>query len=312
MKKNKLIIICLALLSCFTFSTFAQNAATNSGGQKNQTQPTIISVPLKVTGQSYKALMEDPVKGFDIRTALNVVDNALKTRGFKANDFIGTLEKTQTANAFTNGVQVDEQTAIIDASGADIFITVDIDVKRGNSGSEVSLTLVAKHCASGAKLSVSQPGKSGKFYTDDINRLMIKAVDNIKEDFINELQRSFTDIVNEGQQISLQFSISGDSPINLNSEVGTDGDLLSEALSDWLGKNVYKNYAKPSGGSNALLTRYDIKLPLKNQSTGDNYQPKEDFGRLIRKYLRTLKIDAEVSSPQAGQLIVTIKGKLIN
>jgi hypothetical protein len=311
MKKIKVIVICLALLNFLSISIFGQNAATNSGGQVNQTQPSVITVPLKKQGQNYRALIEDPVNGFNVRTALNVVDQALKVRGFVTNDFIGTLEKTQTMNAFADGVQVDEQTAIIDASAADIYITVDANVSKGDKGTEVSLFLVAKS-ATGLKLSTSIPGNSGKFYIDDVHKLMVKALDNIKEDFLNELQRSFTDMVNNGQQVGLQFSITGDSPINFNSEIGTDGDLLSEAISDWLGKNAFKNYVKPSGGGTAILLKYDIKLPLKNQSTGINYLPKEDFGKLIRKYLRTLKVDSEITSPQPGQLLVTIKGKISN
>jgi hypothetical protein len=312
MNKNKIIIIFFLLLNSVGISVFAQNAATNSGGQVETNQPSIITVPLKIAGQNYRSLIEDPVNGFNVRTALNVVDQALKARGFTTNDFVGTLEATKTIDGFADGVQDDEQSKIIKNSGADIYITVDAKVTKGNSGTEVSLFLVAKQSATGLKLSTSLLGSSGKFYTDDVHKLMVKALDNIKEDFLNELQRTFTDIVKNGQQIGLQFAIAGDSPVNFSSEIGTDGDLLSEAISDWLGKNAYKNYAKPSGGGTSILLKYDIKLPLKDQSTGLNYLPKEDFGRQLRKYLRTLKIDADITSPQAGQLLVTIKGKITN
>ncbi len=312
MKKTKIIISCLVILNSFLFSTFAQNASTNSGGQVNQTQPSVITVPLKVQGQNYRSLIEDPINGFNVRTALNIVDQALKTRGFVTNDFVGTLEKTKTMNAFADGVQVDEQTSIIDASGADIYITVDVQVMKRNSGTKVTLFLVAKQSSTGLKLSTSARGDSPEKYSDDISGLIIVALDKIKEDFLNELQRTFTDIVNNGQQVGLQFSLVQDCPINFNTETGNEGDLLSEVISDWLGKNSYKNYAKPSGGSTSTQLSYDIKLPLKDQSTGLNYKPKEDFGRLIRKYLRTLKIDSEISSPQQGQLLITIKGKIAN
>jgi len=240
---------------------------------------------------------------------MNVVDNAIKTRGFTTVDFVGQLEKIKTTEAYTNGSQKDEQSAIINSSGADIFVTVDINVSKTASGTEVSLFLVARETATGVKLSTSKPGNSGRYYTDDIHKLTAKALDNIKEDFLNELQISFTNIVNEGRSVFVSFKVAQGSTINFKSEVGNEGDLLSEAISDWLKKNSYKGYAKP-GGSSALELVYDLRLPLKDQSTGMNYDPQHDFGKLIRKYLRTLKIDAEIDAPQLGQIVITIKGKL--
>ncbi len=292
------------------FISFAQNSGTNSGGQVNQVQPSIIIVPLKVEGQNYRKLIEDPTEGFNRRTAINVVDNAIKTRGFPTIDFVGQLEKVKTTEAYTNGTQKDEQSDIINSSGADIFITVDINVSKSANGTEVSLFLVARETATGAKLSTSKLGNSGKYYTDDIHKLTTKALDNIKEDFLNELQISFTKIVNEGRSVFVSFKIAQGSAVNFKSEVGNEGDLLSEAISDWLKKNSYKGYAKPGGSSALELIYEDVRLPLKDQSTGLNYDPKNDFGRLIRKFLRTLKVDAEIDAPQLGQIVITIKGKL--
>jgi hypothetical protein len=291
----------------FPVVCLSQNAGTNSGGVVNQVQPSIITVPLKKQGENYRQMVEDPNKGFYIRTALNVVDQAFKERGFVTNDFVGVLERINTLNTFSSDNKTDEQTLILDNSPADIFVTVDINVETNSSGTEVSLFLVARDASTGAKLYTSLPGNSGKFYTSDISKLIIKALNGIKEDFLTQLQISFSDIVNNGRQIILTFKVNQNSDINFNTEVGSDGDLLSESISDWLGLNVYKNYAKPSGSSSNQLS-YEIKLPLKNQSNGTNYRPKEDFGRLLRKYLISLKIDNEVTSPQLGQLLVVIKG----
>lgn len=313
-KKVSLILVYLILLGSLNQNVYAQNAATNSGGQKEQVQQTIITVPLKKKGENYRDKIEHPVEGFQLRSALNAVDNAFKSRGFNTNDFVATLEKIQTMKAFSNGVQEDEQTAIIDASGADIFVTVDSEVKPDGSGAnKASLWLVAYDAATGKKLSTSKQGVSPAIHTNQIDKLIVRAVEAIVEDFLNLLQESFTDIVNNGRQIGISFRVNQGSSINFNSEVNSDGDLLSEAISDWLGKNSYKNYTKPAGGGDALNLNYDVKIPLKNQSTGENYRPKEDFGKLIRIFLKkTLKIDCEISSPQLGQLLVKILGPIKN
>lgn len=296
------------LLFILTYIANSQNNGTASGGQVLQVQPSIITVPLKKQGENYRNMIEDPTKGFYVRTAINIVDQAFKERGFITEDFVGVLERIKTMNAFSENTKEDDQTLILNNSTTDIFVTVDINVNKSNSGTDVSLFLIARDASTGAKLSTSQPGRSQKYYTEDIHMLTEKALNNIKEDFLSQLQLSFNDIINNGRQVLLTYKISEDSDINFNSEVGSNGDLLSEVISDWLGLNVYKNYAKPIGGGNGNQISYDIKVPLKNQSTGLNYRPKEDFGRLIRKNLSSMNINSEISSPQLGQILIVIKG----
>jgi hypothetical protein len=89
-------------------------------------------------------------------------------------------------------------------------------------------------------------------------------------------------------------------------EVGTDGDLLSEAIMDWMTKNAYKNYAKKRNSTSLEVVYNEVRIPLKDQATGDNYDI-EMFGRLIRKFLKnTFQIEALVTYPP-GQIMVTLK-----
>ena len=103
----------------------------------------------------------------------------------------------------------------------------------------------------------------------------------------------------------MEFVLDPNSTLNFQSEVGTDGDLLSETIVDWMGRNAYKNYAK-KGGSTALKIIYDdVRIPLKDQATGMNYEV-ESFGKLIRKYLKSINVIGTVEYPR-GQIVVTIK-----
>lgn len=304
MKTNKLIIIHLVLLNFLGISTFAQNAATNSGGQVNQIQPSIIVIPFKTEGQKYRQLLEDPEKGFQKRIAISRVKEAFDSRGFTTYDFMGELAKAETTGAFSASAQTDEKDVIVKNSGADIFVIVDINVEKGTSGTDVKIILQAFETATGRSLS-NKDASSGKFYTDDISKLAGKAIDVMKEDFLNVLQNKFTDIVNNGRSLYVEFVLDSNSILTFQSEVGTEGDLLSESIVDWMGKNSFKNYAK-KGGSTALKIIYDdVRIPLKDQVTGLNYEV-ESFGKLIRKYLKSINATATIEYPR-GQIIVTIK-----
>ena len=302
--KNKYYLILVAVMLFGLHTVTAQNAATNSGGQVQQVQPTIIVIPFKTEGQRYRTLLEDPREGFEKRIAVSRVKEAFDLRGFTTIDFLGELKKMETAGTFTADSKTNEKDEIVRNSGADIFVVVDINVQRTESGTEANIILHAYETATGRSLT-NKDASSGKFYTTDISKLTGRAIDIMKDDFLNVLQMKFTDIVNNGRSVYIEFVVDPNATKSFQSEVGTDGDLLSEAIVDWMGKNAYKNYAKKKGSTSQKIIYDDVRIPLKDQSTGMNYEI-ESFGRLIRKFLRSLSLDCSIEYP-SGQIMVTIK-----
>lgn len=296
---NSFLVLVIILITSVSFgqSTQTQNS------QVTQIQPTVIVIPYKKEGQKYRQLIEDPVKGFQRRLAISRVKEAFDSKGFTTYDFIAELTKSETSGAFTTNSQSDEKDVIVKNSGADIFVTVDIDFQPSSSGNEVKIILQAYETATARSLT-NKDASSGKFYTDDISKLAGKAIDNMKEDFLNVLQTKFTDIVNNGRSIYMEFVLEQNSSLKFNSEVGNEGDLLSEAIGDWLKKNAYKNYAKKGGSSTLKLIYDDVRLPLKTIE-GNNYDIELDFGRLLRKFLKSINATATIEYPR-GQIIVTI------
>lgn len=297
MKINNFLFI---LFISFSLPALAQNPATNSGGEVVQVQPSIMVIPMKKQGEDYRQLLEN---GVEKRLAISRVKAAFDSRGFTTYDFEAELKKVTTLGAFNGDTQTDVKDAIVRNSGADIFVEVDIIVMRGQSGTEVTIILEAFESATGRSLS-NDDEASGKYYTDDIAKLAGKAIDGMKENFLNQLQLKFTEIVTNGRSVYVEFGLSQEATINFQSEVNTDGDLLSEVIGDWMKNNAYKNYAK-RGGSTALKVVYDdVRLPLKDQETGLNYEI-ESFGRAIRLFLRSMNIKATIDYPR-GQIVVTV------
>ncbi len=293
-------MFCISFLSI----CYSQNSGTNSGGQVAQIQPKVIVIPYAKEDEDIKTMLQDQTKGFYRRTAISVVNDAFNSRGFTTYGFEAELTKATNANLFNAGTKRSAKEIIAQNCTADIYVETDLDVTSGGNGTEVQLILRAYETATGRALSDKQSA-SGKFYTNDITKLTIKSLDKVKEDFLNDIQTKFSDIVNNGRSIEIYFNLAKNSAKTFDKEVGSDGDLLSEAIMDWMSKNAYKNYAKKRSSTPLEVVYNEVRLPLKDQTTGDNYDI-EMFGRLIRKFLKSLEVEATLTYPP-GQIMVTLK-----
>ncbi len=287
---KKLFTIALILIGQLTFA------------QVNTNQPTIIVVPHTFKGQDIRETIEGE-NGFNIRTVLARMKEAFDSRGFTTYDFVSTVKRMETLNLFNSQTQTGYKEEIAKNSGADIYIDVELVVDRSEpNGTELKLIIEAVETATGRSLS-NKIAASGRYHTNDINKLVLLAIDKTKDDFMNTLQSKFTDIVNNGRSIIIEFRLAQGSKINFNSEVGKDGDLLSEAIMDFMAANSFKNQNKKSVSTAKLLIYEDVRIPIRQQN-GQNY-PIDEFGRVLRKFLRNLHLNPTIEYPR-GQIVVTI------
>ena len=297
MKKNKIIIIMLLLLLNFGgVSVFSQNAATNSGGQVQTVQPKIMVIPYTKEGEDIRTILEADVNK---RIAITKIKESFDSRGFTTVDFVAKLKAAKDNNTFTSDNQTDIKTQIIQMSGADIYVQAEVNVQKGQSGTSVTLILTGYEASTGNSLS-NKIGESGKFFTDDIGKLASKAVESVAEDFLNVMQIKFTDIVNNGKSVIVEISFDASSQYNMSSEIGSDGLPLSDQLEMWMEKNAFKNNYHIQGTSDLKMIFDDVKIPLKDQASGNNYNPNK-FALELWKFIKGLGL-------QPGK---DVKGKTI-
>jgi hypothetical protein len=293
--KNPILLIIL-FVSSFAFG---QVKATQSGGQVVTTQPKIMVIPYVKSGEDLRTILERDVNK---RIALTKIKESFDSRGFTTVDFVAKLKAAKDNNIFTSNSQTDIKAQIVQMSGADIYVEAEVDVNKGQNGTEVRLILTGYDASTGNSLS-NKVGNSGRFYTDDIAKLTVKAVETICEDFLNVMQIKFNDVVENGRSILIQFSIDGNSSYNFSSELGVDGLPLSDILEIWMEENAYKNNYHIQGTTDLIMIFDDVRIPLKDQSTGNNYNPNK-FALQIFKYLKS----ANVGLPSVGK---EVKGNTI-
>jgi Family of unknown function (DUF6175) len=282
-------------------SVFGQNSATNSGGQVVTVQPKIMVIPYTKEGEDLRTVLENDENK---RIAIAKIKEGFDSRSFTTVDFIAKLKAAKDNNVFISDNQTDIKSQIIQMSGADVYVQAEVIVEKGQSGNSVKLILTAYEISTGNSLS-NKVGESGKFYTEDFNKLASKAVESCVEDFLNVMQNKFTDIVNNGKSVIIDISISADSQVKMSSEVGTDKLPLSDQLEMWMEKNAFKNNYHIQGTTDLKMIFDDVKIPLKDQATGNNYNPNK-FALELFKFFKGLGLQSG-KDIKGNTIYITIK-----
>jgi hypothetical protein len=285
MKKN------ISLIYCFIYClvAFAQNKELPASSSA-KVQPIIMVIPYTKEGEDIRKVLEADIAR---RVGVTKIKEAFDNRGFSTRDFVATVKAVAVDAAFTGDNQTDLKSQIIEASGADIYVEVEIYEQKSSSGNSARLILTAYDAYTGFSLS-NKTGTSGQFYTDDFSRLVErclkqKSADSqpeMLEDFLNVMQTKFTDVVNNGRSISIRFGLSQDSAYDFNTEFGDSGEPLSDLLENWMTENAYKGYYNPPKTTAKLVLFDVVRIPLKDEKNR-NYSPSK-FANALYKYCNSL------------------------
>ncbi len=301
MKNNILLFAILLLQTSLINNAFCQSSATNSGGQVATVQPKIIVIPYTKEGEDLRTVLENDENK---RIAIAKIKEAFDSRGFTTVDFVAKLKAAKDNNVLTSENQSDIKSQIIQMSGADVYLQVEVIVEKGESGNSVKLILTAYEVSTGNSLS-NKVCESGKFYTEDFIKLASKAVENCIEDFLNVMQTKFTDIVNNGKSVIIDISFDAGSAHKMSSEMGVDALPLSDQIEMWMEKNAFKNNYHIQGTTDLKMIFDDVKIPLKDQATGNNYNPNK-FALELFKFLKGLGLQPG-KDIKGSTIYITIK-----
>ena len=224
-------------------------------------------------------------------------------RGFTTVDFLGKYKAAKEGALMASGAQNDLKSAIIQSSGADIYVEAKVEVIYSSTGNAVSLVLTAHEVSTGNSIA-NKIGNSSKYYTDQIDRLTSKAVESCIEEFLNVMQDKFTQIVVNGRSIIVDITLSEDSKNNFDTEI--KGLPFRDLLELWFEENAYKNNYHVQGTTSNRMIFDDVKIPLKDQQTGLNYNPNK-FSLALYQYFRELGLEVVARSVKSGSIFITLK-----
>lgn len=272
------------LIAIFFLSLFGSRSIAQTNTPIITTvQPKIMVIPYTKEGEDIRTVLEADVNK---RIALTKIKEAFDSRGFTTVDFTAKLKAAGDNAIFTTDNQTDLKSQIIQMSGADVYVEVETDVLLSSNGNSVKMLVTAYEISTGNSLA-NKVGESGKFYTDDIGKLASKAIESCAEDFLNIMQNKFTNIVENGKSITINFGFAAASVHTMSSEVGTQGLQLSDELELWMEEHAYKNNYHIQGTTDRQMIFDDVRIPLKDPATGNNYNTNK-LALEIFKFMRSL------------------------
>ena len=123
--------------------------------------------------------------------------------------------------------------------------------------------------------------------------------------FLNVMQNKFTDIVNNGKSVVVDISFDANSLMKMSSEIGVDKLPLSDQLELWMEKNSFKNNYHVQGTTDLRMIFDDVKIPLKDQASGNNYNPNK-FALELFKFLKSIGLQPS-KDVKGSTIYITIK-----
>ena len=290
--KQLLFIFCILL----TVNALAQSSAQS----ERNLQPSVMVIPFAKEGQDMRRVLEHDL---NLRVAVTKVKEGFDSRGFSTIDFRGKVRQLSNEKAMEIGNQSSIKQEIIELSGADIYVETESQVIRTDLGNSVTVIVTAYDAFSGQSLA-NKVASSPKFYTENFEKLTEKAVDALIEDFLSTMQLKFDEMNENGRVLVVNIGFSENSAWDMDSDFGNTGDLLSDALENWMEANAYKGYYHLQGVTATKMIFDEVRVPLRDEK-GRHFRPSK-FAAQLRKYLIAQGLEA-TRDVQGTKIFITIQ-----
>lgn len=292
------ILICL-VSTCFLSDTQAQIAATRSS-EMTRAAAKIMVVPYNKQDENIQTVLDNNPA---VRTAVSKVKEAFDQRGWSTVDFVANLRAAQANSAFTADRQANFKSDLLSGSGADFYVQVDVQNSTDASGTNITLNVTAFETHTGASFS-NQTASSGRFATNDLEKLIVKAFEKMQEEFMNNLMVKTDEIRDIGRALVIHFNLDENCAIDFDTEI-EGGSFLNEAIEEWISANAFKGRANLAGIVENKMVFDEVRIPLFDQETEKPFNPNKFANEIIR-FLKSKNLTG-TRNIKGQSMFITIK-----
>lgn len=254
----------------------------------------------------------------DLKLAIAKINDLMAERGFPLKDLEQQVKLIQQQTAEQNivtsksGNELAESPIdnLLRVAKADILIELTWDVKEQGPKRTLTYILEGKDSYTGKSIGGSN-GTSSPSFSADITVLLEEAVVAHIDNFNNRLQAYFDDLFANGREVSLEIRVFADNAagVDLESEVGTEGEELAEVIDGWMAANTVEGRFTKLGSSENYVSYEQVRIPL--YKANGVAMDTEMFARQLRNYLRKepYNIPVKVMNRGLGKCILVLGEK---
>jgi len=188
---------------------------------------------------------------------------------------------------------------------ADILIQIWWKVNKTDKGKAVSFTLEAYDSYT-SKLIASSTG-TGNPSDDIVPVLLLEAVSQNINPFLNQLQNYFNDMFENGREIILTVKRWDSWDYYLDDEI--KGKEITDYINEWMKNNALNGRYNMSDATENFIRFEQVRIPIYDK----NNQPMDarDFANDLRKYLRgePFNYDIKLMTRGLGEAIIILGEK---
>lgn len=288
------------LVALFSATSTSADGQAEAPQERPVVQPTIMVIPFAKEEEQLRTVLENDAA---LRVAVAKIKEGFDDRGYSTIDFRAKLNQLNNDRVMEMENASSLKQEVIELSGADIYVEVEVQKTRTGSGNSATVVMTAYDAFSSQSFA-NKVATSPRFYSEDYGKLTERALGNTVEELLNTIQLKFDDIVEHGRTITMSITFGATSDHDMDTEVGTGGDLLSDSIEDWLADNAYGGYYHVQGVTATKLLVDAIKVPLKDEN-GRNFRASRFAGQ-FRNYLKTLGLEA-TRDVQGNRIFITIQ-----
>ncbi len=225
----------------------------------NMVLPTIIVVPFKnPEDPSYASILQND---YDRRVAVNAVQKGFEQKNITTVDLLGKINAVNRVEQYDKnaGAGQSSDRLLLQQSGADVYVEVDIFKDIQQAGSRVNLTLKAFETASGTIIATQLATTNRRYQTIATDVLCDYVVRDNIDAFLENIINNFAPA--KGIRVSLSVSIDGNATRTMNDPAGKKGYSLSNIIRQWVRKNAYEGKFHMQGMVDDNMTFDYINIP---------------------------------------------------
>ncbi len=254
----------------------------------------------------------------DLKQAIAKINDMMADRGFPLKDMEQQVKIIQQQTAEQNlvtsksGNEMSESPVdnLLRVAKADIIIELTWNVKEKGPKRTLTYILEGKDSYTGKSIGGSN-GSSAPSFSADVSVLLEEAVVAHIDNFNSRLQAYFDDLFANGREVALEIRVFNDNAagIDLESELGPDGEELAELIDNWMAENTVQGRFTKLGSSENYIAYEQVRIPVYNNK--GVAMDTEAFARQLRNYLRKepYNIPVKIMNRGLGKCILVLGEK---